>query len=177
MAFTSMFTVDSDLDRLIAAVAAGDADALTDLYHETSAGVYAYALSILKSSYDAEDVLQDCFLRINQTAGDYRPNGKPMAWILTITKHLCMDLLRQQKKTAALSYDLGVPEANPDDKLVVEACLKILTDEERQIVVLYAVSGIKHREVAEVMGLPLSTVLSKYRRALKKMKHYLGKER
>lgn len=177
MAIASFVLADSDLDRLIAAVAAGDADALTSLYHETSAGVYAYALSVLKSCYDAEDVLQDTFLRISQTAGSYRSNGKPMAWILTITKHLCMDLLRQQKKTAALSYDLGVPEADPDDRLVVEACLQILTDEERQIVVLYAVSGIKHREVAEVMGLPLSTVLSKYRRALKKMKTYLGKER
>ena len=177
MAFANFAIVDSDLDRLIAAVAAGDEDALAGLYHETSAGVYAYALSVLRSSYDAEDVLQDTFLRISQTAGSYRSNGKPMAWILTITKHLCVDLLRQQKKTTELSYDLGVPDADPNDKLIVEACLKILTNEERQIVVLYAVSGIKHREVAEMMGLPLPTVLSKYRRALKKMKNYLGKER
>lgn len=176
MAFTSLSIVDSNLNRLIAAVAAGDQDALARLYHETSAGVYAYAFSVLKNSQDAEDVLQDCFLRIQSSAGAYRSNGKPMAWILTITKNLCMDLLRKKKNTAALSYDPGLSWADPDDRIVVEACLQILTDEERQIVVLYAVSDIRHREVAEVMGLPLSTVLSKYRRALKKMKNYLEKE-
>ena len=121
--------------------------------------------------------MQECFLRLQASSGAYRSNGKPMAWILTITKHLCMDLLRKKKSTAELSVDSGLSWADPDDRLVVEACLQLLTDEERQIVVLYAVSGIKHREVAEVMGLPLSTVLSKYRRALKKMKTYLGKER
>jgi len=177
MSFSSMIVTDSDFDRLIAAVAAGNQDALTQLYHETSAGVYAYALSVLKNSQDAEDVLQDCFLKIQSSAGAYRSKGKPMAWIFTITKNLCMDIMREKKKTAVLSYDSGLSWADPDDRLVVEACLQILTDEERQIVVLYAVSGIKHREVAEIMGLPLSTVLSKYRRALKKMKTYLGKER
>ena len=176
MAIASFVLADSDLDRLIAAIAAGDADALTSLYHETSAGVYAYALSVLKNSQDAEDVLQDCFLKIQSSAGAYRSKGKPMAWIFTITKNLCMDIMREKKKTAVLSYDPGLSGADPDDRLVVEACLKVLADEERQIVVLYAVSGIKHREVAEIMSLPLSTVLSKYRRALKKMKNYLEKE-
>lgn len=175
MAFTNHSA--GDLNRLIAAVASGDRDALASLYHETSAGVYAYAFSVLKNSQDAEDVLQDCFLRIQSSAASYSPNGKPMAWILTVTRNLCMDLLRRKKSTAVLSYDPGLSCADPDDRIVVEACLQTLSDEERQIVVLHAVSGIRHRDVAQIMGLPLSTVLSKYRRALKKMKNDLGKER
>lgn len=177
MAISRLFTADSDLDWLIAAVASGDSDALAQLYYETSTGVYAYAFSILNNGQDAEDVLQDCFLRIQSSAGTYRADGKPMAWILTITKHLCMDLLRRKKNTATLTYDMSIPDSDPEDRFVVEACLKILTEEERQIVVLHAVSGVRHREVAQIMGLPVSTVLSKYRRALKKMKNHLGKER
>lgn len=53
--------------------------------------------------------------------------------------------------------------------------MKQLTDQERQIVMLHAVAGFKHREIAELLELPLSTVLSKYRRALKKLRHSLEK--
>ncbi len=176
MAFTKSTATDSDLDRLIAQIAENNKDALTDLYKKTSAGVYSFALSILKNSHDAEDVLQDCFLCIRTAAKNYQSSGKPMAWILTITKHLCLKILEQKKYSAAFTYDHEAQSTDPDDKLVIEACLRILSDTERQIVVLHAVSGIKHREIALVMELPLATVLSKYHRALKKMKKYLGKE-
>ena len=72
------------LDNWIAAIAGGDTDALAHLYQETSASVYAYALSVLKNSHDAEDVLQDCYLSVWTAADSYRSSGKPMAWILTI---------------------------------------------------------------------------------------------
>ena len=49
-----------------------------------------------------------------------------------------------------------------------------LSEEERQIVVLHAVSGLKHREIADILEKPLSTVLNKYRRALKKLQALLG---
>jgi len=176
MAFTKSAAIDTGLDRLIAQIAENDMEALAQLYRQSSPGVYAYALSILKNSHDAEDVLQDCYLCIRTAAKTYQPNGKPMAWILTITKHLCLKNLERKKYTAALTYDQAAQRTDPDDRLVIEACLRILSDTERQIVVLHAVSGIKHREIAQVMELPLPTVLSKYHRALKKMKTYLGKE-
>lgn len=176
MAFTKSAAIDSDLDRLIAKIADNDKEALAQLYNETRSGVYAYALSILKDRHDAEDVLQDCYLCIRSAAKNFIPCGKPMAWILTITKHLCLKLLEQKKYATSLTYDQAAPNTDPDDKLVIEGCLKLLSDTERQIVVLHAVSGIKHRDIALIMELPLATVLSKYHRALKKMKKYLGKE-
>ena len=48
-----------------------------------------------------------------------------------------------------------------------------LNEQERQILMLHAVTGLKHREIAEIMGIPLATVLSKYARSLKKLKHIL----
>ena len=57
-----------------------------------------------------------------------------------------------------------------EDRLVLAALMNRLSDREREIVLLHAVSGLKHREIAKVLSLPLSTVLSKYSRAMKKLK-------
>ena len=57
-----------------------------------------------------------------------------------------------------------------EDRLVLSKMLELLSEEDRQIVVLHAVSGMKHREIAQIMHLPVSTVLSKYRRSLQKLR-------
>ena len=64
----------------------------------------------------------------------------------------------------------NIPAASPEDRIVLTACMDKLKDDERQIIMLHAVSGFKHREIAEFLSLPLSTVLSKYHRALKKLR-------
>ena len=60
--------------------------------------------------------------------------------------------------------------------MMLEAVLSALSDEERQIVTLHALTGLRHREIARDLGLPLSTVLSRYSRALKKLKRCLSEE-
>ena len=169
-------TKTADLDQWISAIAGGDTDALARVYQETSASVYAYALSVLKNSHDAEDVLHDCYLSVWTAAASYRSSGKPMAWILTIAKNLCLKQLRFRCRTESLpeedwkdSLEVAT-EMTTDDKVVLQQCMEALSDTERQIVVLHAVSGFKHREIAELMDLALPTVLSKYHRAIKKMK-------
>lgn len=165
-------TLDGYIDRM----ASGDTRSLELLYRAAAPGVYAYALSILKNSQDAEDILHEAFLSIYNNAASYSSQGKPMAWMLTITKNLCFKRLSDRQRytqTPELEWDGFTARQNTvdaDDKLIIEACMKVLSDEERQIVVLHAVSGFKHREIATMLRLPLSTVLSKYHRALKKMK-------
>jgi RNA polymerase sigma-70 factor (ECF subfamily) len=63
---------------------------------------------------------------------------------------------------------------NYDDKLVMQATFNILNDQERQIIMLHAVSGLAHHEIANSLGIPLSTELSKYHRGLKKLKKHLS---
>ena len=60
--------------------------------------------------------------------------------------------------------------------MVLREAMRILSAEERQIVLLHAVSGLKHREIADDLGMPLATVLSKYRRALAKLRKRLSEE-
>ena len=66
------------IEALLLRLAAGDGSALETLYAETHVGVYAFALSITRSVQDAEDVVQDTYLRICGAAPRYRPNGRPM---------------------------------------------------------------------------------------------------
>ena len=168
-------------ERLLPLVGQGDSEAFEVLYRSTEKAVYALALSILRNPHDAEDIVQETYLKVRAAAHLYVPQGKPLAWLFTITKNLCRDLLRGQSRTEAApdgaEDDLRFSYvSDPTDRLVLEAALKALGEEERQVVLLHAASGLKHREIARDLGLPLSTVLSRYSRALKKLQRYLTEE-
>ena len=141
--------------------------------------LYGFALSLLKNPHDAEDVLQDAYLAVWNGAPGYRSQGKPMAWLLTIVRNLCLQKLRERQRQSYLPQESWEPwlrdkeGMTAEDKAVLAECMARLTDEERHIVVLHAVGGLRHRETAVLLGLPLSTVLSKYARALKKLKDHL----
>lgn len=172
----------SQLDSCLSRISTGDSLALADLYDCTSASVYAFALSILKNTQDAEDVLHDCYLQIYSAASGYRSCGKPMAWILTITRNLCLLKFRDQQKVSHIPQEEWEPyleacgQMSVEDKVVLSECMNRLSETERQVVILHAVAGFRHREISELLNMPLATVLSKYSRAIKKLKKYIGKE-
>ena len=168
-------------DRLMAEVAAGDRLATERLYGLTKAGVYGLALAMLKNVHDAEDALHDCYVSVLSAIESYRPCGKPVAWIMTVARNICMQKLRDRQRQADIPEEDWEPylqakeSISPEDKIALSQCMRLLSDDERQIIMLHALSGFKHREIASVMALPLSTVLSKYNRALKKLRTSLTK--
>ena len=93
----SIFKINNDilLDTYLSRIASGDMSALEMLYNETRVNVYAYAFSILKNTSDSEDVMQDVYLNIYKYAQSYSSRNKPLSWILTITKNLCVEKLRK----------------------------------------------------------------------------------
>ena len=140
-------------------------------------------MSLTKSCHEAEDVLQETYLRIWTGAGDYRPMGKPLAWVFTIARNLCYMRFREQKARGEEGY--GEFEAEEEgrvcegieqaaDREVLLNALGKLKEEERQVVLLYAAAGMKHREVARALNLPLATELSKYNRSMKRLRQILG---
>ena len=161
-------------DSLIEKISNGDTDAFRELYESASKSVYGFALSILKNRYDAEDVLQDTFLRVYKNASGYKAKGKPMAWMLRITKNLALTRLREKSKNEEYNLSAEAPDfsfvENTDSRLLLEKLFTILSDDEKQIVVLHVTGGLKHRETAEILELPLGTVLAKYNRAIKKLR-------
>ncbi|MGN0360939.1 MAG: RNA polymerase sigma factor [Hominisplanchenecus sp.] len=166
-------------EALFPGIGEGDKEAFCTLYRQTSSEVYFYALSLLHNRHDAEDAMQETFLKIRSAAHLYTPMGKPMAWILTIARNVCMMKYRQQKHHAEISMDEVRQEIDfsqiedREDRIILETALKVLSPEECQIIIMHAVSGLRHREMSELLQLPLSTVLSKYHRGLKKLRKEL----
>lgn len=178
-----LFTIADDssrsrrLETYIKEIAEDNMTSLRLLYEETSAGVYSFTLSMLKNREDAEDALQDVYLSIHKSAHLYNPIGRPMEWIMTVTRNICISKLRDRNKTKPLD-DTDKPVEFPEfvrseNRILLGEAMKILTDEERKVIILKAVAGLKHKEIATVLGMAPSTVRSKYHRAIKRLKQYL----
>ena len=164
------------LEALLARVAHGDRDALGEVYERTHTAVFGFAMSMSQSPSDAEDILHDTYLAVYSSAENYTAKGKPMAWIMTIAKNLARMQMRKAKRIAdAPDDDWGrylsaKPEVSADERILLRTAMRILSDDEQQIVMLHAVSGMKHREIAQLLDMPTATVLSKYSRAIKKLR-------
>lgn len=163
-------------------IAEDDIAAFEELFNLTQKSVYSFVLSILRNHDDAMDILQETYLKIRGAAHLYRPMGKPLAWVFTIARNLAMSRIRTRNKAESipaetLEDDLSFSYVTDrEDRLVLQAALKILDMEEREIILLHAVSGFKHREISDNLGLPLGTVLSKYNRGLSKLKKHLKEQ-
>ena len=168
-----------ELQRLLIHIAGGEREALAELYQCTRAAVYGLALSYLKNAHDAQDLTQDVYVQVWDCAEQYRPTGSPMGWLLAVCRNLCLMRLRREERHAAISEEEwdAIPARecglDADERALLQDALASLADEERRIVLLHAVTGLKHREIAALLELPLPTVLSKYHRALKKMRSFL----
>ncbi len=163
-------------EQMLLQIADGDSAAFAELYETTKSDVYGFALSILKNVHEAEDVMQEVYIKIHHSADTYQPQGKPMAWILTITRNLCLNHLRSvrhHEDIDEIHHMLADREEDPLNVMLIDDAMSILDDMDREIVLLHSTTGLKHREIAEILGIPLATCLSKYHRSLKKMKHHL----
>ena len=158
------------LDKDLRKLARGKSQALDEVYELTKGAVYGFIFSILKNEEDSEDVMQDTYLKVCLNADQYRTQGKPMAWIMTIARNLA--LMKRYADIPDYEWDAIADdnaEFGSEDRMVLKAALTNLNSEESQIVLLHAVSGLKHREIAEMLDMPLATVLSKYNRSIKKL--------
>lgn len=165
-----------DISNCIVKIADKDSGALHELYDTINKNIYSFALSILKNHDDALEVMQETFITIYNHADQYENKDKPMAWILTITKNLSYMRLRKNREMADIDDLVFSSEDNHDDKIFVKYLLDKLTSEERQIVVLHVVDGFRFHEIAKMLDLKLSTTLSKYHRAIKRIKEIVKEE-
>ena len=168
-----------ELQQQLLRIAGGEREALAELYQHTRLAVYGLALSYLKNVQDAQDLTQDVYVQVWNCAEQYCPSGSPIGWLLTVCRNLCLMHLRREKKNAALSEEewnaIPVQECglDADERALLQHALAVIGEKERRIVMLHAVTGMKHREIAALLEMPLATVLSKYHRALKKMRIFL----
>lgn len=167
---------EEDLEKCLADIAAGEKAALARFYEQTYTVAYGLAVSILQNRQDAEDVVQDTYLKIWQAAGGYQKQGRPLAWLMTIVRNTARMRLRLTGRTVSVDGDTlwaDEPAVSPEDRILLNSLLRQLGEEDRQIVVLHALAGLKHREIAAMLGMSLPAVLSRYSRGMKKLRRAL----
>ena len=164
------------IDECMERLGKGDKSAMEELYLLTKTDVFAFALSKTADRELSEDVMHDTFVQIYKNAALYSPQGKPMSWIFTVEMNLIRRSYKLSERTVSieeqidnLSDETDFAESFVRSEFISEL-LSVLTEAEREIIVLHVVSGLKHREISSLLSMPLPTVLSKYHRALKKLK-------
>ena len=176
------------IEKCLISLANGDIDAMNLLYAEIKKDIYAFALSKVCNKFDAEDIFQDTFIRIYENAKLYSPKGKPMAWIFTIEVNVINRYYQVKSKREAIDLDLvinTIQDCKCEDTLsnnsisndFLRNLLNNLNDLEREVISLHIVSELKFREIAELLNMPLSTILSKYNRAIKKIKKMVKEDK
>lgn len=170
--------------QLIFALQLGDEAALAKLYHLLADTIYALALQLLKSHEDAEEVLQDTFIKLHQHAERFNPEfGSARAYIYTIARNEARMRLRARQSRPLKLAELDLHDTNSpfeaeqtdhDLRITVLKALEHLTAEDKQLVEASFFAGFSHAELSEQTGLALGTLKSRLRRALLKLRAFLG---
>ncbi len=170
-----MKKVDIPADLFIR-ISAGDDDAFEQLYRLTYKPLFAFLLSLSENYEDARDLLQETYIRIHGSCHLYRDQGNPMAWMMKISRNLFLMKKRHEKKDpAAQAFEIREDDIlfecieDVETRILIEQLFKCVSGTERSIIVMHSLMGLKYREVAAELNMPLGTVLTKYRRAMKKL--------
>ena len=174
---------------LVTAMARGDRDALARLYDSLGGPLYSLAVQIVRDPGDAQDIVQDIFLQLWQTAATYNTSrGTVFGWAATLTRNRAIDRVRMRKRRSELLAE-SAPELQPaasagaDDSAAslwirekagaVRTALGQLAPEQRSAIELAFFSGLTQLEIAARLNEPLGTVKARIRRGLLKLRDIL----
>ena len=158
-------------DRALCRLSDGDMSALEDIYHILGRRIYMLALSILRDTHAAEDIMQDTFVKLAAEAHAYRRGSNAIAFILTVTRNLAINLHNRSRRECPTDTIPDIAEPDSPSLAALEA-LSLLDEFERQIVVMKLDCGMKHKQIAQIVGLSEDACQKRYRRALEKLKPY-----
>jgi RNA polymerase sigma-70 factor (ECF subfamily) len=178
-------------EQLLRCYAAGQRAALDELFRRYRQPAYRVAYRLLGHEADALDAVQEGFVKALSRLESFQGRSSFKTWLLRVVSNAALDLGRQRGRREALSLDapLAADEADarlltPDDaargleradlRAVLDRALAALSAAQRQTFVLHADAGLSYREVAEVTGVSIGTVMSRLFYARQKLRAYLG---
>ncbi|MBL8614724.1 MAG: sigma-70 family RNA polymerase sigma factor [Deltaproteobacteria bacterium] len=187
---------DPDVE-LVAAAAQGDAAAYRGLVERYQSRIYGVCYGMMRNSEDARDCAQEAFVKAYRNLDKFRYGSSFYHWLCRIAVNVSIDLLRRQKIRRADEFDEGYaaresgggfyyahhrndPARELERKGLnakIYAALDTLPAEQRQVLILREMDGLAYKEIADVMGIPEGTVMSRLFYARKKMQALLKEER
>ena len=185
-AMTATESGSKELERLLAAIGDGkDQSAFAALYAVTKGKLFSTILMIVKRSDLAEEIIQEAYVRIWQSASSYRSlRGSPMTWMITIARNLAIDLVR---KTGREIYSddselLELPADGPTAIEMIEAfedhqmaiqerssvisALQALHPTRRDLIIAAYIHGESREQISKRTGIPVNTIKTWIRRSL-----------
>ena len=175
------------LDDLVARTATGDQQAFSLLYDQTAARVLGLIRRVLIDPAQSEEVTQEVFLEVWQSAARFDPNkGRALTWIMTMAHRRAIDRIRaaqasRNRDTAVGLRDLPTPYDQVSETVEirleherVEVAMSKLSDNQRQAVTLAYFGGLSQSEVAAQLGIPLGTAKTRLRDAMIRLREELG---
>jgi RNA polymerase sigma-70 factor (ECF subfamily) len=171
--------------ELIAHVADGDRVAFEELHRRYARSVLGIALRRIGDRGRAEDATQDTFASIWRSAARFDPQkGEATSWLYTVARNAIVDGLRRRREPPVdEAPEIAAPDPGPDEAAEsgwvawrVHRALETLPEQERSLVQLAYWSGLSQSEIAEYLGVPLGTVKTRTRSALRRLADELGEE-
>ena len=168
-----------DDTALLARVRSGDRDALTTLYQAHAGEMLALAVRLTGSRSDAEDAIQDLFLRLPRALARYQEQGRFLAWLKQLTVRHALVRLRsgRRRREIALAEAESFWVGDTTADTTTRDALDRLEPDDRAIIVLKVVEGYSHAEIAELLGIRKGTSEVRLHRALERLRSQLREER
>jgi RNA polymerase sigma-70 factor (ECF subfamily) len=150
---------------LVARAAAGDEEAFALLYHRYEQDAWSLASFKLRDRHEAEDAVQETFLRAYRSLRAFRGGESARPWLLTICRNVCLDRLRTRvaRGTVFLDDHTGpepaAPEDDPDGRIDLRRALAAMPHDDVEAFFLVDVLGCRSHEAARIVGLRASSTL------------------
>lgn len=175
-----------ELERLLGRIALGDRQAFATLFDTSGPKLFALSLRVLKDRAEAQDALQDTFVKIWRHADRFQvTDHHPMSWLFTIARNTAIDRLRARRTTEDIAdhaHHLTSPGAGPEAALVaaseagrIRACLAELPEDRRAAVQRAYLDGDSYADLADAFGIPLNTVRTWLRRGLMSLRECMSR--
>ncbi len=166
---------EMNLRELFARIQNRDWEAFTCVYQELKQPVYTICYRITGSKETAEDITHDVFVKLFHSPPDASVKNM-RAWIFQMARNLSIDALRKQSRMAEQGEPIGTEDPYPPIhlRMDLEAALRNLSREEREILTLHLNADLSFKEIASIVGLSLPATYRKYRKALKHLQEELN---
>jgi len=163
------------LNKLVKDLQNGNIEVFDDIYYQTKDLVFYSIFLILKDYQLAEDIMQDTYLKALDKIHSYKRHAHFKSWLVTIAKNLAINEYNRRKRETFVDlseneYLLGNTASTAENEVLISQIFKVLSDTEKEVVLLHVLGDLKHREISDLLNKPLGTVTWIYNEAIKKLK-------